>query len=126
MNARTRSRLEMARRLKARVDSGSTIHVGGNTYSLPSRLIGEQVDVHVGAETLDYEQVDVPAELREMTGGRGPDEDGPVGGEVDLARVPGPFALVAEQPGGRPVAPPGRYGTGRSGRAGARRLAGPG
>jgi hypothetical protein len=46
-------RLEMARRLKARVDSGSTIHVGGNTYSLPSRLIGEQVDIHVGAETLD-------------------------------------------------------------------------
>src|SRR5438270_3760906 len=46
-------RLEMARRLKARVDSGSTIHVGGNTYSLPSRLIGEQVDVHVGAEALD-------------------------------------------------------------------------
>src|SRR5881227_804288 len=46
-------RLEMARRLKARVDSGSTIHVGGNTYSLPSRLIGEQVDVHVGAETID-------------------------------------------------------------------------
>jgi hypothetical protein len=46
-------RLEMARRLKARVDSGSTIHVGGNTYSLPSRLIGEQVDVHVGVETLD-------------------------------------------------------------------------
>ena len=46
-------RLEMARRIKAKVDSGSTIHVGGNTYSLPSRLIGEQVDVHVGAETLD-------------------------------------------------------------------------
>jgi hypothetical protein len=46
-------RLEMARRIKARVDSGSTIHVGGNTYSLPGRLIGEQVDVHVGAETLD-------------------------------------------------------------------------
>jgi hypothetical protein len=45
-------RLEMARRIKARVDSGSTIHVGGNVYSLPSRLIGEQVDVHVGAETL--------------------------------------------------------------------------
>ena len=46
-------RLEMARRLKARVDSGSTIHVGGNTYSLPSRLIGEKLDVHVGAEILD-------------------------------------------------------------------------
>src|SRR3954465_6941447 len=46
-------RLEMARRLKARVDSGSTIHVGGNTYSLPSRRIGESVDVHVMAETLE-------------------------------------------------------------------------
>jgi Mu transposase-like protein len=46
-------RLEMARRVKARVDPGSTIHVGGNTYSLPSRLVGEFVDVHVGAETLD-------------------------------------------------------------------------
>ena len=33
----------------------------------------EQVRTHIGAETLDYEQVDVPAELREMTGGRGPD-----------------------------------------------------
>ena len=46
-------RLEMARRVKARVDSGSTIHVGGNAYSLPSRLIGERVEVHVGAETLE-------------------------------------------------------------------------
>src|SRR5512135_2504222 len=46
-------RLEMARRVQARVDPGSTIHVGGNTYSLPSRLVGEFVDVHVGAETLD-------------------------------------------------------------------------
>jgi hypothetical protein len=46
-------RLEMARRIKARVDPGSTIHVGGNTYSLPSRLIGEFVDVHVMAETLE-------------------------------------------------------------------------
>ena len=28
---------------------------------------------HAGAETLDYEDVDVPLALREMTGGRGPD-----------------------------------------------------
>ena len=27
----------------------------------------------IGSETLDYEKVDVPAELREMSGGRGPD-----------------------------------------------------
>ncbi len=33
----------------------------------------DQVRTHIGAETLDYEQVDVPAALREMTGGRGPD-----------------------------------------------------
>ncbi|MCW2846187.1 MAG: Threonine dehydrogenase [Marmoricola sp.] len=33
----------------------------------------EQVRTHIGAETLDYEEVDVLAELREMTGGRGPD-----------------------------------------------------
>ena len=33
----------------------------------------EQVRQHVGAETLDYEQVDIQAELREMSGGRGPD-----------------------------------------------------
>ena len=33
----------------------------------------EQVRTHIGAETLDYEQQDVLGELREMTGGRGPD-----------------------------------------------------
>jgi hypothetical protein len=46
-------RLEMRRRVKVRVDSGSTIHVGGNTYSVPSRLIGEWVEVHIGAESLE-------------------------------------------------------------------------
>jgi hypothetical protein len=46
-------RLEMGRRVTARVDAGSTIHVGGNTYSVPSRLIGERVEVHVGAEHLE-------------------------------------------------------------------------
>ncbi|WP_224402702.1 zinc-binding dehydrogenase [Pseudonocardia sp. ICBG1034] len=33
----------------------------------------KQVRTHIGAETLDHEEADVPAELREMTGGRGPD-----------------------------------------------------
>lgn len=32
-----------------------------------------QVRQHIGAETLDYEAVEVAAELRERTGGRGPD-----------------------------------------------------
>jgi threonine dehydrogenase-like Zn-dependent dehydrogenase len=38
---------------------------------LDNRL--QQVRQHIGAGTLDYEEVDVPAELREMSGGRGPD-----------------------------------------------------
>ncbi|MBF5083463.1 zinc-dependent alcohol dehydrogenase [Quadrisphaera sp. INWT6] len=38
---------------------------------LPNRL--EQARTHIGAETLDHSRVDVPAALREMTGGRGPD-----------------------------------------------------
>jgi hypothetical protein len=48
-----RRRLEMGRRVTVRVDAGSTIHVGGNVYSVPSRLIGERVEVHVGAERLE-------------------------------------------------------------------------
>jgi len=32
-----------------------------------------QVHAHIGAETLNYEQDDVPGPLREITGGRGPD-----------------------------------------------------
>ncbi len=43
-------RLERGRRVTVRVDAGSTIHVGGNVDSVPSRLSGERVEVHVGAE----------------------------------------------------------------------------
>jgi hypothetical protein len=46
-------RLETGRRVTVRVDAGSTVRVGGNVYSVPSRLIGERVDVHVGAERLE-------------------------------------------------------------------------
>jgi hypothetical protein len=46
-------RLETGRQVTVRVDGGSTIHVGGNVYSVPSRLIGERVEVHVGAERLE-------------------------------------------------------------------------
>jgi hypothetical protein len=46
-------RLETGRRVTVRVDAGSTIHVGGNVDSVPSRLIGERVEVHVGAERLE-------------------------------------------------------------------------
>jgi hypothetical protein len=40
-------------RRRVRVTQGSTIRIGSNIYSVPSRLIGEQVDVHVMAEYLE-------------------------------------------------------------------------
>jgi hypothetical protein len=43
-------RVETRQRLQARVGLGSTIRVRNNTYSVPSRLIGESVEVRVGAE----------------------------------------------------------------------------
>ena len=46
-------RLDACKRVAVRVDRGSTIHVGGNTYSVSSRLIGEWVEVHIGAESLE-------------------------------------------------------------------------
>src|SRR5205823_8027478 len=40
-------------RRTVRVNQGSTIRLGTNTYSVPSRLIGEQVEVQVMAECLE-------------------------------------------------------------------------
>jgi hypothetical protein len=47
------ARLESARRFQVRVDRGSTLHVLGNTYSVPSRLIGEWVEVRLLAERVE-------------------------------------------------------------------------
>jgi hypothetical protein len=46
-------RLESAKRVKVRVDSGSIIYVDRNAYSVNSRLIGEQVEARVNAETVE-------------------------------------------------------------------------
>jgi hypothetical protein len=46
-------RLETRRTLIARVSSFSTVHVLSNIYSVPSRLIGEQVKLRLGAETIE-------------------------------------------------------------------------
>jgi hypothetical protein len=59
--AEERSRLQAlpARRVEAwyrrrvRVTQGSTIRINSNVYSVPSRLIAEEVDVHVMAERLE-------------------------------------------------------------------------
>jgi hypothetical protein len=46
-------RLESFQRLRCRVDSGSLIHIERNNYSVPSRLIGEVVEVWLYAEHLE-------------------------------------------------------------------------
>jgi hypothetical protein len=46
-------RVDAWHRLEPRVSQGSTIRVSTNTYSVPSQLIGEKVDVHVKAESLE-------------------------------------------------------------------------
>jgi hypothetical protein len=46
-------RIDAWYRQPARVRQGSTIRIVTNTYSVPSRLIGEKVDVHVMAEYLE-------------------------------------------------------------------------
>src|SRR5262249_61501531 len=46
-------RFEAWRKCRARVSPASTIRVDHNTYSVPSRLIGEVVDVQIMIETLE-------------------------------------------------------------------------
>jgi hypothetical protein len=46
-------RLESAKRWQVRVDRGSTIHIKGNSYSVPSRLIGEWVEARLFADKLE-------------------------------------------------------------------------
>jgi len=46
-------RLETQERRRVRVRRGSTIQVHHNTYSVPARLIGELVEVRVGAEEIE-------------------------------------------------------------------------
>jgi hypothetical protein len=46
-------RLESAKRVKARVDSGSIIYVDRNVYSVNSRLIGEQVEARLNMDTVE-------------------------------------------------------------------------
>lgn len=46
-------RLDAAKRVKVRVDSGSLIWVDRNAYSVHSRLIGEQVEARLNADTVE-------------------------------------------------------------------------
>ena len=53
LHALPAARLGSFKKLPCRVGQGSTINVERNVYSVPSRLIGEQVEVRLYAETLD-------------------------------------------------------------------------
>ncbi|MGC4052844.1 MAG: IS21 family transposase [Paludibaculum sp.] len=46
-------RMGSAKRVKVRVDSGSIIYVDRNAYSVNSRLIGEQVEARLNAESVE-------------------------------------------------------------------------
>jgi hypothetical protein len=46
-------RLEAFKRLRLRVEAGSTVRVEGNVYSVPSRLIGEWVEARLYAERIE-------------------------------------------------------------------------
>src|SRR5258708_2184428 len=64
-------RYESWRRVRARVSVGSTLKVDRNTYSVPSRLIGETVDVRICVEELEVWYGGVLTERLPRLRGRG-------------------------------------------------------
>jgi hypothetical protein len=65
------ARLESAKRVKARVDSGSVIYVDRNVYSVNSRLIGEQVEARLSAEAVEVWYAGQKVEQMPRLRGRG-------------------------------------------------------
>jgi hypothetical protein len=64
-------RLEACKRLQARVDTGSTIRVEGNVYSVGSRLIGEWVEARLYAERVEIWYAQKQVEQLPRLRGRG-------------------------------------------------------
>jgi hypothetical protein len=63
-------RMDAWHRQRVRVTQGSTIRIRTNTYAVPSRLVGEHVDVHVMAEYLEVWHGAVLVERRPRLRGR--------------------------------------------------------
>jgi hypothetical protein len=63
-------RLESAKRATVKVDSGSMIYVDRNVYSVNSRLIGEQVEARIHAETVEVWYADRKVEQLPRLRGR--------------------------------------------------------
>jgi hypothetical protein len=64
-------RQESYKRVAVRVDTGSLIHVDRNTYSIPSRLIGERVEVRLYVEHVEVWYAQKEAERFPRLRGRG-------------------------------------------------------
>jgi len=64
-------RLESLKRVRVRVDSGSLIYADRNTYSVNSRLIGEEVEARLGLETVEVWYAGRQMEVLPRLRGRG-------------------------------------------------------
>ncbi len=64
-------RLESAKRARVKVDSGSIIYADRNVYSVNSRLIGEEVETRIYAETVEVWYADRKVEEMPRLRGRG-------------------------------------------------------
>jgi hypothetical protein len=64
-------RLEACQRRRCRVDQGSLIHVERNSYTVPSRLIGEEVEVRLYAEQVEVWYAQQLVERQPRLRGRG-------------------------------------------------------
>ena len=64
-------RLESVKREKVKVDSGSMVYVDRNTYSVNSRLIGEQVEARLRTETVEIWYGGAKVEEMQRLRGRG-------------------------------------------------------
>lgn len=71
LKALPEARLDSDKRVKVRVDSGSVIYVDRNVYSVHSRLIGEQVEARLTAETVEVWYAGQKVEQMPRLRGRG-------------------------------------------------------
>jgi len=71
LRALPQRRLDSAKKAKVKVDSGSIIYADRNAYSVNSRLIGEQVEARIYAETVEVWYADHKVEEMPRLRGRG-------------------------------------------------------
>ena len=64
------ARLATAERRRVKVSRGSTLRVLGNTYSVPARLIGEVVEVRIGADVVEVSYAGVAVQTMERLRGQ--------------------------------------------------------